>query len=353
MVGLTGVPVTIDWPQVLDRLASGEDLSQAEAAGAMRAIMTGESSAAQIAAFLMALRMKRPSHEEMCGLLAAMLDAAEPLPIAGDVIDTCGTGGSPQRRVAAFNVSTAAALVAAGGGAQVCKHGNRKATATSGSADTLEALGVVIDLDPVGVGRCVEASGMGFCFAPRYHPGMRHAGPVRRELRVRTVFNFLGPMANPARPTGQVVGVSDPTMAPELAAVLGANGATRAMVVFGHDGLDELTTTTASTIYELGDGEIRHYDVQPAALGLEPVTTDDLAGGDPDTNALLVRRLLDGEQGPHRDIVVLNAGAALVVAGIAATLEEGVAGAQAAIDSGAAASVLERLVGASQAAAVS
>jgi anthranilate phosphoribosyltransferase len=280
-----------------------------------------------------------------------MLDAAEPLPIAGDVIDTCGTGGSPQRRAAAFNVSTAAALVAAGGGAQVCKHGNRKATATSGSADTLEALGVVIDLDPAGVARCVEESGMGFCFAPRYHPGMRHAGPVRRELRIRTVFNFLGPMANPARPTAQVVGVSDPSMAPELAAVLRANGAKRAMVVFGHDGLDELTTTTASTVYELADGEIDHYDVQPAGLGLQPVTTEDLVGGDPETNAALLRGILDGERGPHRDIVVLNAGAALAVAGIAASLEDGVAAAAAAIDSGAAASALSRLVAASQAAA--
>ena len=204
-------------------------------------------------------------------------------------------------------MSTAAALVAAGGGARVCKHGNRKATATSGSADTLEALGVVIDLGPAGVARCVAESGMGFCFAPRFHPGMRHAGPVRRELRVRTVFNFLGPMANPARPRGQVVGVSDPTMAGEIARVLRTNGARRAMVVFGHDGLDELTTTTASTVVELDDDEIRTYDVQPAGLGLEPVDSEDLAGGDPTANAALVRGVLDGKRGAHRDIVVLNA----------------------------------------------
>jgi anthranilate phosphoribosyltransferase len=343
--------MTLDWADLLDRLVAGEDLSQAEAAAAMGAIMSGDSSPAQISAFLVALRMKRPTHEELCGLLAAMLDAAQSLPIAGDVIDTCGTGGSPQRRVAAFNVSTAAALVAAGGGAQVCKHGNRKATATSGSADTLEALGVVIDLDPAGVARCVEASGMGFCFAPRYHPGMRHAGPVRRELRIRTVFNFLGPMANPARPTGQVVGVSDPTMADELAHVLRANGAKRAMVVFGHDGLDELTTTTASTVYELADGEIDHYDIQPAAFGLEPVDGEALAGGDPEANAALLRGILDGKRGPHRDIVVLNAGAALFVAGVAHSLEGGVGRAQEAIDSGAASSVLERLAATSQAAA--
>src|SRR4029077_7673933 len=220
--------------------------------------------------------------------------------------------------------------------ARVCKHGNRKATATSGSADTLEALGGVIDLGPPGVAKCVEESGMGFCFAPHFHPGMRHAGPVRRELRIRTVFNFLGPMANPARPRGQVVGVSDPSMASELAHVLRANGAHRAMVVFGHDGLDELTTTTASTVVELNEGEIRTYDIQPAGLGLEPVTSEALAGGRPPAKASLVGGVLDGKAGAHRDIVVLNAGAALFVAGVAHSLEEGVAAAQESIDSGAA-----------------
>jgi anthranilate phosphoribosyltransferase len=340
----------LDWAEVLERLIAREDLTRAEAAAAMESIMAGDATPSQISGFLVALRAKGASHEELCGLLAAMLDAAEPLPISGDVIDTCGTGGSPQRRVAAFNVSTAAALVAAGGGARVCKHGNRKATATSGSADTLEALGVVIDLGPAGVARCIEESGMGFCFAPHFHPGMRHAGPVRRELRIRTVFNFLGPMANPARPRGQVVGVSDPSMAGELAGVLRANGARRAMVVFGHDGLDELTTTTASTVVELNDGEIRTYDVQPAGLGLQQVTSDDLLGGDPETNAALVRGIVDGKPGPHRDIVVLNAGAALFVANCAHSLAEGVASAQESIDSGAAASTLDRLVASSQAA---
>jgi anthranilate phosphoribosyltransferase len=340
----------LDWAEVLERLIAREDLTRAEAAAAMESIMAGDATPSQISGFLVALRAKGASHEELCGLLAAMLDAAEPLPISGDVIDTCGTGGSPQRRVAAFNVSTAAALVAAGGGARVCKHGNRKATATSGSADTLEALGVVIDLGPAGVARCIEESGMGFCFAPHFHPGMRHAGPVRRELRIRTVFNFLGPMANPARPRGQVVGVSDPSMAGELAGVLGANGPPRAMVVFGHDGLDELTTTTASTVVELNDGEIRTYDVQPAGLGLQQVTSDDLLGGDPETNAALVRGIVDGKPGPHRDIVVLNAGAALFVAKCAHSLAEGVASAQESIDSGAAASTLDRLVASSQAA---
>ena len=341
----------MDWAEILEKLIAGHALTQAEAAAAMGSMMAGDATPSQIAGFLVALRTKGASHEELCGLLAAMLDAAEPLPIGGDVIDTCGTGGSPQRRVAAFNVSTAAALVAAGGGARVVKHGNRKATATSGSADTLEALGVVIDLGPAGVASCVEGSGMGFCFAPHFHPGMRHAGPVRRELRIRTVFNFLGPMANPARPRGQVVGVSDPSMAEELAHVLRTNGAHRAMVVFGHDGLDELTTTTASTVVELNEGEIRTYDIQPAALGLRPVESDDLLGGDAEANAVLVRGIVDGKPGPHRDIVVLNAGAALFVANVAHSLDEGVAAAQESIDSGAAASTLDRLVASSQAAA--
>jgi len=341
----------LDWAEVLEKLIAGDDLTQTEAAAAMASIMAGDATPAQISGFLVALRTKGASHEELCGLLAAMLDAAEPLPVDGPVIDTCGTGGSPQRRIAAFNVSTAAALVAAGGGARVCKHGNRKATATSGSADTLEALGVVIDLGPAGVVRCIEESGMGFCFAPHFHPGMRHAGPVRRELRIRTVFNFLGPMANPARPRGQVVGVSDPSMASELAHVLRSNGAHRAMVVFGHDGLDELTTTTASTVVELNEGEIRSYDIQPAALGLKPVDRQDILGGDAQVNAALVRGIVEGEAGAHRDIVVLNAGAALFVANVAHSLEEGIAAAQRAIDSGAAASTLDRLVAASQAAA--
>jgi anthranilate phosphoribosyltransferase len=341
----------MDWAEVLERLIAGHDLSQAEAAAAMGSIMTGEATQAQIGAFLVALRIKGACDAELCGLLVAMLDAAEALPVDGPVIDTCGTGGSPQRRVAAFNVSTAAALVAAGGGARVCKHGNRKATATSGSADTLEALGVVIDLGAAGVARCIEESGMGFCYAPHFHPGMRHAGPVRRELRIRTVFNFLGPVANPARPRGQVIGVSDPSMANELARVLRTNGAHRAMVVFGHDGLDELTTTTASTVVELNEGEIRTYDIQPAALGIKPAGKDDLLGGDANANATLVRGIVDGHPGPHRDIVVLNAGAALFVANVAHSLEEGVAAAQEAIDSGAAAATLDGLVAASQSAA--
>ena len=339
-----------DWAGVLNRLLDFEDLTREEASGAMAAVLGGSATPAQISGFLVALRMKGVTAEEMTGMVQAMLAAAEPLPLEGDIIDTCGTGGSRQRREGAFNVSTLAALVVAGAGAKVCKHGNRRASATSGSADTLEALGVAVELGPDGVRRCVDEAGIGFCLAPRYHPGMRHPGPVRRELGVRTVFNFLGPLANPARPRRQVVGVSDPAMADKVIGVLQANGAERAMVVFGHDGLDELTTTTASTVLELADGEIRTYDVQPAALGLPPADESSLRGGDAAANAELARRVLGGERDAHRDIVVLNAAAGLVAAGSAPDYEAGIAAARAAIDDGRAAAALERLVTESEAA---
>jgi anthranilate phosphoribosyltransferase len=282
-----------------------------------------------------------------------MLGHAEPLAIEGDLLDTCGTGGDRSRSI---NVSTIAALVAAGAGAKVCKHGGRAASSAAGSADVLEALGVVIDLGPVGVRRCVEDTGMGFCFAPRFHPAMRHAAPVRRELGVATVFNFLGPLANPARARYQVVGVSDPAMADKMLGVLLANGARRAMVVYGDDGLDELSTTTTSVVLEAiaGDGadpEVRRYRVDPKELGLEPASAEALRGGDAAANAGVVERVLGGEVGPHRDIVCLNAAAALVVAGLAADLAEGLALAGEVIDRGHAAAVLDRLRTVSRAAA--
>jgi anthranilate phosphoribosyltransferase len=215
----------------------------------------------------------------------------------------------------------------------------------------LAALGVAIELGPAGVAQCVEQAGMGFCFAPRFHPAMRHAAPVRKELGVPTLFNFVAPLANPARPTGQVLGVSDPSMAEKMVGVLKANGAKRAMVVFGHDGLDELTTTTTSTVVELRDGEVRTYEVDPSALGLEPADATALHGGDAEANATLARRILDGERGPHRDIVLLNAAAGVVTAGVADDMAAGLAAATASLDEGRAAEVLERLVTASNAAA--
>ncbi|HZQ59199.1 MAG TPA: anthranilate phosphoribosyltransferase [Acidimicrobiales bacterium] len=340
------------WPAVLAPLCAGADLSREEAAAAMAEILRGDATPAQIAAFAVGLRIKGETVAEMSGLVGAMLEFAEPVPLSAEtravVIDTCGTGGD---RSGTINVSTIAAFVAAGAGAKVCKHGNRAASSKAGSADVLEALGVAIDLGPADVGRCVEEAGMGFCFAARFHAALRHAVPVRRELGVPTVFNFLGPLANPARVRRQVVGVSDPRMAEKVLGVLGANGAEHAFVVYGHDGLDELSTSATSTVHELRGGETRTFTVDPKALGLAAAGRDEVLGGDAAANAAFARAVLDGTPGPMRDIVVLNAAAALVVGGQCADLEGGVATAQAAIDSGRAAAVLEALARVSTAAA--
>nr|AIA13243.1 Oxidoreductase molybdopterin binding domain protein [uncultured bacterium] len=339
----------LTWPDVLSRLLAGDDLSLDEAQATMALVLAGEATPGQIGGLLVALRAKEVTADELTGFVRALLGAAESLTLAGDPIDTCGTGGSTHRQEAAFHVSTLSALVAAGAGVKVCKHGNRKASATSGSADVLETLGVVIDLGPAGVRQCVDEAGMGFCLAPRFHPGMRHPGPVRRELGVRTVFNFTGPLANPARVRRQVVGVADPAMAEKLIRVLAANGSERAMVVYGHDGLDELTTSTTSTIVELFEGEIRSYDVDPAELGFAHVDAAP-PGGDTEANVDLVKRVLAAEPGPHRDIVLLNAAAALVVAGTVTDLGAGIEAAAESVDSGAAATALDRLVAVSQSA---
>ncbi|HVM10436.1 MAG TPA: anthranilate phosphoribosyltransferase [Acidimicrobiales bacterium] len=328
------------WPFVLGRLMRGEDLTSTQAAAALGEILDGNATDAQIAAFAVGLRIKGESVEEIAALVRTMVAYAEPVN-AGDVVDTCGTGGD---RSHSINVSTLAAFAVAGAGAKVCKHGNRAASSAAGSADVLEALGVTIDLDARGVERCIAEAGMGFCFAPKFHPASRHAVPARRELGVPTVFNFLGPLANPGRPRRQLVGVSDPAMAEKVLGVLEANDVEHAMVVYGHDGLDELTTTTTSTVLELLNGEVRTFVVDPATLGLRTVDGEALRGGDPATNAEIARRVLSGEAGPHRDVVVLNAAAGMVVAGLAAGLEEGVARAQASIDEGKAAGVLDRLV---------
>ncbi len=349
--------VTLDdlggWPSVLRPLLAGDDLTSTQAGAALAEILEGAASPAQIAAFIVGLRCKGETVEEMTGLVEAMLGAAEsvPLPPGIDPVDTCGTGGAAWSRSHALNVSTMAAFVIAGAGVPVCKHGNRAASSSSGSADLLEALGVVIDLGPVGVARCVTEVGMGFCFAPRFHRAMRHAGPVRRELGVPTVFNFLGALANPAGVRRQAVGVSDEAMAGAMLGVLGARGAERALVVFGHDGLDELTTTTTSTVLELRDGATRTYVVDPTELGLAVADPASLVGGDAAANVVITNAVLGGAAGPHRDIVVLNAAAGLVAGGLADDLAAGVEAAQAAIDDGRAAGILERLVTVSRAAA--
>jgi anthranilate phosphoribosyltransferase len=340
------------WTSVLHKLTAGEGLTATEAGAALADVLGGNATPAQIAGFIVALRMKGETIDEMQGLVGAMLDAAEIVDVEPELleraVDVVGTGGD---RSSTINVSTISAFVVAGAGVPVVKHGNRAATSKTGAADVLEALGVRIDLGPDGVAACVEEAGIAFCFAPRFHAAMRYAGPVRRELGVPTVLNFLGPLANPARVRRQVVGVSDPRMAGRMIGVLAATGSVRSLVVHGDDGLDELTTTTTSTVLDHEAGrELRSYSVDPTDLGLKRADPADLLGGPPEVNAGLARAVLAGERGPQRDIVLLNAAAGLVVAGLAADLSAGLAHAEASVDSGAAAAALEDLVKASQAA---
>jgi anthranilate phosphoribosyltransferase len=334
------------WKSVLTTLTSGQDLSATESGAAMRSILAGQASPAQIAAFIVGLRMKGEAIEEVSGMVDAMLSSAAPVELAEgiDAVDIVGTGGATMRRVHALNVSTMACFVTAGAGVPVCKHGNRKASSTSGSFDLLDALGVRIDLDGAGVARCVSEAGVGFCFARAFHPAMRHAGPVRAELGIPTVFNFLGPLSNPARVRRQVIGVSDLRMAPTVVGVLRARGLERAMVVHGDDGMDELTVTAPSTVYELRSGEVREYRFDPRDLGLSLVDAEKVKGGDELVNAELARRVFAGEPGPYRDIVTLNAAAGLVVGGMVDSLAEGIERAAQAIDDGRATDALETLI---------
>jgi anthranilate phosphoribosyltransferase len=332
------------WPGVLGALTSRRDLTADEARAAMAEILDGAATPAQVAGFIVALRMKGETVDELSGLVEAMLSAADRVTL-GDgppAVDIVGTGGD---RAHTINVSTLAALTVAGAGGRVCKHGNRAASSSTGAADLLEALGVRIDCGPDEVAACVEGAGIGFCFAPRFHPAMRHAGPPRKELGVPTAFNFLGPLANPAGVRRLMIGVADPSMAERMVGVLAARGCDRAMVVHGGDGLDELTISTTSTVVELRDGAVSTYEVDPAALGLGLAPRETLRGGDPATNARLARAVLAGEPGPQRDVVCLNAAAGLVVAGLVGDLKEGVDAARASIDGGGAAAALDRLVG--------
>src|SRR5918996_256421 len=331
------------WPGILATLAARRDLAAAQARAAMAEILEGAATPAQIAGFIVALRMKGETVDELGGLVDAMLAAAERVTLPpgepGDpgVVDVVGTGGD---RAHTINVSTLAALVVAGAGGRVCKHGNRAASSATGAADVLEALGVRIDCGPDEVARCVSEAGIGFCFAPRFHPAMRHAGPPRRELGVATVFNFLGPLANPAGVRRLMIGVSDPSMADRMVGVLAARGCEHVLVVHGHDGLDELTVTTTSQVVELRGGDVRSYEIDPKELGIDPAPAEALVGGDPATNVDLARRVLAGEAGPQRDIVCLNAAAALVAAGRADDLAGGLEAARASIDDGGAAAAV-------------
>ena len=331
--------------EAIEQLLAGEPLSREQARDVMNQVMAGEATPVQIAGVLIALRAKGESVEEMAGFVDSMRAHATPLSVPQGTIDTCGTGGD---RAGTFNISTAAALVAAGAGIPVAKHGNRAASSRCGSADVLEALGVDITLGPDGVRRCIDVAGMGFCFAPTFHPAMRHAGPARRELGIRTVFNVLGPLANPGRVRSQALGVGAPALAPLMARVLKDLGHERALVFFGEDGIDELTTTGPSRVFELKDGVVDEYELDPEDLGVPRARSEDLRGGTPPENAQLLRQVLDGETGARRDVVLLNAAAAIMAAGRARDWREGLAVASESIDSGRAKQALNRLVEASQ-----
>ncbi len=342
---------TPTWSGLLTRLLAREDLPEDDAAWAMTEIMAGEATPAQIAAFAVALRAKGESAAEVAGLSATMVARATPVRLAVDCVDIVGTGGDGAHTV---NISTMASVVTAAAGVPVAKHGNRAASSSSGAADVLEALGVVIDLPAAAVARCVAEAGIGFFFAPVFHPGLRHAGAPRREMGIGTVFNFLGPLANPARPVAAAIGCADPRMAPVLAQVLAGRG-TRALVFRGDDGLDELTTATTSAVWVVAGGEVRPTRVDPAELGIAPASAADLRGGDPAFNADVFRRVVGGESGPVRDAVLLNAAAALaafdgvdgdVTAALAGCLER----VAAAVDDGRAAALLDHWVEVSRAA---
>jgi anthranilate phosphoribosyltransferase len=339
------------WPGLLNRLLAREDLRASDTAWAMREVMLGEATPSQIAGFVVALRAKGESPEEVAGMAATMLEVATPVRLDRPCVDIVGTGGDGAHTV---NISTMAAVVTAATGVPVAKHGNRAASSSSGAADVLEALGVVIGLPAAAVARCVEEAGIGFFFAPVFHPGMRHAGPTRREMGIGTVFHFLGPLTNPARPVAAAVGCADLRMAPVLASVLAARG-TRALVFRGDDGLDELTTATTSSVWVVRNGEVEPDRVDPTVLGLATPEPGALRGGDPAVNADVFRRVLAGERGPVRDAVLLNAAAALAAFDERAqrlhdALATGIVRAAEAIDDGRAAALLDRWVGVSQAA---
>jgi anthranilate phosphoribosyltransferase len=327
--------------RAIDAVCSGEHLTADHASAALAEIMEGRAGEVQTAAFLVALRAKGETVAELVGLARTMRELAAEVDVdRSDLVDTAGTGGGPTT----FNISTTAALVAAGAGCAVAKHGNRSATSRSGSADVLEALGVKIDLGPDAVGACIEEIGFGFMFAPRHHQAMKHVVPVRKELAVRTIFNFLGPLTNPAGASRQLLGVSDRLYQETIAEALVGLGCERALVVSSADGVDEVSISDRTRVVEVKDGRTEEWFVLPADHGIEHAPIEAIAGGTPEENAAVTRSVLEGEPGPARDVAVLNAGAAILAAAAVADLAEGVEKAGAAIDSGAAGDVLERLV---------
>ena len=332
------------WAAVLGKLSVGVDLSLHESQMALRTVLQGDATSAQIAALVMGLRSKGESAQELEGMLAEVRSASARVDLSPSVsaraIDIVGTGGDKSHSV---NISTMASFVVAGAGVPVCKHGNRAASSQCGTADVLEALGVQIDLGPTEVAQCVEQAGMGFCFAPRFHPAFRHAGPTRKELGVPTVFNLLGPMANPADVAFMVVGVGDPRFAERMALAIASRGVKRAWVVHGHGGLDELSLSGPCSVVEVAAGSVRTISINAADYGLQVADVTRVRGGDPAHNARVVLDCFNGETGPVRDIVVLNAAAGLVVAGVAQDMMDAVTQAQKSIDDGSALRVVEAL----------
>lgn len=328
----------------ITRLVEGVNLSEAEAAACMEDIMSGKASPARTAAFLTALKMKGETVEELTGLARVMRGRAAPIDVDGAVVDTCGTGGD---RKGTFNISTAVAFVVAGAGLKVAKHGNRSSTGSSGSADVLKLLGVNIEASPAVVARCIREANIGFLFAPLFHSSMRFASEPRRELGFRTAFNVLGPLTNPVKHSRQLIGVFSEDLTDKLARVLRNLGVERAMVVHGLDGLDEITTTDKTKITELIGDEIRGHYIQPEEYGIERSRPEDLVVKTPEDSAQAIRDVLGGEKGPKRDIVLLNAAAAIMVGGAAADIKEGLPLAEQSIDSGRAKDSLQRLVEAS------
>ncbi|MDE3100938.1 MAG: anthranilate phosphoribosyltransferase [Chloroflexota bacterium] len=335
----------MDCREALGAVVTGRTLTREEARTVMTSVMAGEATPAQLGAFLAALRVRGETVDEIAGFALGMREAGVPVRLDAPAVDIVGTGGS---QTDPFNISTVASIVVAGAGARVAKHGNRAASGKCGSADVLEALGVRIDLGPDEIARCVRDVGIAFMFAPRFHPAMRHAGPVRREIGIRTFFNLLGPLANPAGVRTIVIGVPTPELGERLARVLAELGIERGLVVHGHDGLDEISPTGPSRTWEVRAGSVHEGTIDPAALGIRLASVSEILSGDPPANAATARAILAGEQGARRDTVVLNAGAALVVAGVAGDVREGMALAARSIDSGAAQATLARWAETSQ-----
>jgi anthranilate phosphoribosyltransferase len=324
--------------EAIERLAGGRDLATDEASRVLREVMEGRASEAETAGLLVALRTKGETVHEIAGLAATMRSLALRVEAGDDLVDTAGTGGGRPT----FNVSTTAAFVAAGAGCRVAKHGNRSSTSQCGSADVIEALGARIDLEPGEVAACIDSVGFGFMFAPKHHAAMRHVVPVRRALGVRTIFNFLGPLTNPAGARSQVIGVSDPSWLETMAAALGELGTHRALVVSSADGLDEFSVSGATRVVELSEGELATYEVTAEQVGLEPASDGAVGAGTPEANARVLRRVLEGKPGTERSLALLNAAAAIYVSGRAGSLAAGVERARDSIDSGAALATLER-----------